>query len=126
MDELKQKENIKNDVIASTLEMQMYMYNLFLDAHKENKTIFTNATLDTSYKILENGNILIEYEYCYAGEDVILNLPMIEVGEDAFEIEKQAYKDYIDSLTKYNSKIELKENKEYEYSKYMIVSYEKI
>ena len=51
---------------------------------------------------------------------------MIEVGEDAFEIEKQAYKDYIDSLTKYNSKIELKENKEYEYSKYMIVSYEKI
>ena len=79
-----------------------------------------------NFEILENGNILIEYEYCYAGEDVILNLPMIEVGEDAFEIEKQAYKDYIDSLTKYNSKIELKENKEYEYSKYMIVSYEKI
>lgn len=113
------KENIQSLGIFPYIE-ESDCFEIFTEIYTPTITKVNN------FEILENGNILIEYEYCYAGEDVVLHLPMIEVGEDVFEIEKQAYKNYIDSLTKYNSRIELKINQEYEYSKYMIVSYEKI
>ncbi len=72
-----------------------------------------------------NEKYIIEYEYCYPSDSVIFNLPMIEVGENTYTIDKEAYEKYIENLPKYTMKVELSKNSEYKYSKWMCHSVQK-